>query len=399
MSIAISQSCAQNLQIISPPLASEDEARRYFDRCNIAWYGPDGERRYGVEINFADEEYGSEPWYWKLFTGPEEHRLKIGDNDPDWNKDIAAAVRRTVAFVDAELQVPLGERGAAMGAATPQSAASASSSSLGGNCKRESTRPAPVAAQAQQAAVAAAAAAVVDESERKKPKRERAEVIDLEASPLKATAPLAPVPASSPAAGSHSVNVATAAAAAATPAPNAAAHTTHAPIALGTGAATPSASSAEAALAAPKPPRPAAPVYTAPNPTLVLKWTDRETLAWLAERFALTADGPAYRVLRRLALTGPLLLLRPACFLRRHLLEALKEEISSELAIVLASLDVMVELLVEEAREGPLEARARGELDRLLARRTREAAAGTRARAGESTSASAGGEEGVPGGM
>eukprot|EP00741_Cyanophora_paradoxa_P013077 tig00020675_g12630.t1 len=141
----------------------------------------------------AAPEYASESWFRKLFTGPEEHRLKIGDNDPDWNKDIAAAVRRTVAFVDAELEL------------------------------------------------------------------------------------------------------------------------------------------------------------------------ERELLS--------------YRVLRRLALTGPLLLLRPACFLRRHLLGALKEEISSELEIVLASLDVMVELLVEEAREGPLEARARGELDRLLARRTREAAA------------------------
>eukprot|EP00741_Cyanophora_paradoxa_P013055 tig00020675_g12608.t1 len=119
----------------------------------------------------------------------------------------------------------------------------------------------------------------------------------------------------------------------------------------------------------------------APNPSLVLKWNEVETLAWLTERLALTADRPAYRVLRRLALTGPMLLMLPACSLRPQLLKKLTEEIPNAgnaerdaLDAVLLSLDPSVELLVEEAREGPLGARARGELARLIARRAREAA-------------------------
>eukprot|EP00741_Cyanophora_paradoxa_P001868 tig00000520_g1810.t2 len=94
-------------QVISPPLASVDDALRFLDRCRIAWFGPDGESRYGMETHFPKTEYTSESWYKKLFTGPKKQRLKIGDNDPDWDEDHAAAVDRMLAFIVDELGLAL----------------------------------------------------------------------------------------------------------------------------------------------------------------------------------------------------------------------------------------------------------------------------------------------------
>eukprot|EP00741_Cyanophora_paradoxa_P013081 tig00020675_g12634.t1 len=117
---------------------------------------------------------------------------------------------------------------------------------------------------------------------------------------------------------------------------------------------------------------------------MVLKWSKEETRAWLAERFALTADDPAYRALRRLRLSGRLLLLHPARFFEARLLGSLnskpgdREEDDDEveaLKTVLGSLDSFVALLVEEAREGALDGRGRQEVDRLFGARLEAIAA------------------------
>eukprot|EP00741_Cyanophora_paradoxa_P004463 tig00000806_g4332.t1 len=151
---------------------------------------------------------------------------------------------------------------------------------------------------------------------------------------------------------------------------------------LPSSAAAPSAGGFESAAAGEV--APATPAALALNPVagLVLKWGPEETMAWLAGRFALRADGLVYRVLHRLALTGPVLVLRPECFLRRRLLETLKDEIPNAgkreedaLKTVLDSLDVMVEMLVEEAKEGAPDERARREIDMLFARRAKEISA------------------------
>eukprot|EP00741_Cyanophora_paradoxa_P021536 tig00021357_g20791.t1 len=42
-------------KVVSPPLASVDEALRFVDRCRVAWFGPDGENRYGMKIHFPIE--------------------------------------------------------------------------------------------------------------------------------------------------------------------------------------------------------------------------------------------------------------------------------------------------------------------------------------------------------
>eukprot|EP00741_Cyanophora_paradoxa_P025051 tig00000339_g24182.t1 len=90
-------------QAVSLPLASADGAIRFIDRCQIAWCGPEGQDN--MPLYHPIHEYASEAWYRKLFTGPEGRRPKVGNNDPacQWSANSAAAVRRTVAFIESEV--------------------------------------------------------------------------------------------------------------------------------------------------------------------------------------------------------------------------------------------------------------------------------------------------------
>eukprot|EP00741_Cyanophora_paradoxa_P021533 tig00021357_g20788.t1 len=114
------------------------------------------------------------------------------------------------------------------------------------------------------------------------------------------------------------------------------------------------------------------------DPGSVLQWRAPVALEWLAARFLLAPHDPAYGALRRLALTGRMLLLRPASALRPRLLEKLREEApgagpdeQDAIEAVLDTLDDEVALLAERAANECAEAGAREEIERLLAHRRR----------------------------
>eukprot|EP00741_Cyanophora_paradoxa_P000637 tig00000430_g613.t1 len=66
--------------------------------------GPGGPRyeQFGDSLTFPLQEYKGDSFYKKLFRGHVARRVRVGDNDPAWREDVAAAVARTVAFVAGE---------------------------------------------------------------------------------------------------------------------------------------------------------------------------------------------------------------------------------------------------------------------------------------------------------
>eukprot|EP00741_Cyanophora_paradoxa_P000352 tig00000403_g343.t1 len=119
------------------------------------------------------------------------------------------------------------------------------------------------------------------------------------------------------------------------------------------------------------------------DPILVLEWTTEDTLKWFGKwsKFDLQPEDPVFRVLGRLALTGPTLLLLPASELRARLPEKLQEEVPNagkrerdRLDVILASLDRMVGLLVKSALKGcgPDQTEAREEIEGLFRARLEE---------------------------
>eukprot|EP00741_Cyanophora_paradoxa_P002488 tig00000076_g2412.t1 len=358
----------ENEKAISPPLASVDDALHFVDRCRIAWCGPDGERRYGMEINMDIEDYTSEAWYQRLFEGPEGQRPKVGDNDPDWNADHAAAVRRTVAFVvEAELELRAREQkdaGAAAGGGVAGAlAATAGEEAAGGD--RETHEPAlrpakkqrlaavdgdtPTGTQAadkakgrgrasdQQPAkkqkTAGAAAAGTKQTPRASPAAEAAPSSHREAAAAAAAA--APKPAAAPINPAPPVPPVEAGPPAAAPVPVHVASPAVAPEAAG-----------QAVASASGPPAPKH------NPSALLEWEAPEVLQWLVERLGLKKQPRACRVLGRLALTGRMLLMRSAAGLRPRLMKKLGEEIAEGGADTKLEdvLEAAFEFLDDEAR-------------------------------------------------
>eukprot|EP00741_Cyanophora_paradoxa_P025050 tig00000339_g24181.t1 len=131
----------------SPPLASADGAIRFIDRCQIGWCGPEGERLYRMQLYHPIHEYTSEAWYRKLFTGPEGQRPPFGNNDPAWRANPAAAVRRTVAFIESEVATgPAAGGGCDHGGPAEQPAKKQKTAAVAATCTASAAAQVPVAA-------------------------------------------------------------------------------------------------------------------------------------------------------------------------------------------------------------------------------------------------------------
>eukprot|EP00741_Cyanophora_paradoxa_P003733 tig00000093_g3628.t1 len=86
-------------KVLSPLLPSVDDAQRFRDRCYIAWFGPKGPGSESEPLNFPLAEYKKEAVYKELFGGPKAGRPTVGENDPNWEDDVALAVARTLEYI------------------------------------------------------------------------------------------------------------------------------------------------------------------------------------------------------------------------------------------------------------------------------------------------------------
>eukprot|EP00741_Cyanophora_paradoxa_P021537 tig00021357_g20792.t1 len=393
----------QKQKRISPPLSSVDEALRFIDRCSIAWCGPNGKKLHKMETHFPLAEYTSEGWYRKLFAGPEGQRPPVGDNDPAWGKDHAAAVDRTLTFIADELGLgdfegPYGPRGGSTAPAT----AAGSRDTAG-----KAGRTAGPAVKKRKT--------VLDRRQRPQPQRRpepqqprirrllrllhlgllllgllrcpqpglaprppslltmpRRPVLLPPISSLEGPPPplLPPPPAPPPAPDPPPPRPRHRPCPRPAPAPP--------PPSLPSPPSLPP-SPPPPPLPAPAP-APAAPLESAPastaralavadvaapaaapsalDPGSFLQWRPAVVLEWLADKLVLAPEDATYRMLRRLALNGPMLLKRPGCTLRQKLLEYQREEAPNAgkdeedaLELVLEALDYEVERLVAAAKE------------------------------------------------
>eukprot|EP00741_Cyanophora_paradoxa_P017574 tig00020999_g16974.t2 len=374
------------LRVVSPLLPSVEEAWRFRDRCRIAWSGPEGPASPGDALNFPLKEYKNESFYRKLFTGPEAKRPPIGGNDPARQSNhlrVMGAVARVVTFVAEESGVV--EEGApdGMDEEEDEDLDEKDEEDIGEEEEEEEDEEdeeeeGEEEGEEEDEEEAELEPGPAPEAARKKQRRcstctcndsvgnsnsggmSSSSILPIPA-PVHAPAPLElAAPARSrfstlpPATSESSSNV-----------------SGSGPMAMASSSLPPPAASSSSSSSS----------VPAPDPARVLEWPFPVALEWLRRTFFLSEASPELQCLRRLALTGRALLMRPAEALRGRLLEKRRElypdaglDLVDALDAVLDALDGEVGLLVQNATQRCGDPAVAAEIHKLHALSQRSAA-------------------------